>query len=163
MFNRKSDYALNKKDATAIVYIDVDKHIKRLTPEDFSSEEEFLRWKNWSDANYHETEKRDHVHANHTVSIEGLAGDGISIQSVDAVLEAIYDRQEQERENAEAVARIKCCLSETQFRRLWLFRVEGLTVREIAKQEHISFQCVHKSVCAAEKKIMKLLAKWGDR
>lgn len=55
--------------------------------------------------------------------------------------------------NAEAVARIKCCLSETQFRRLWLFRVEGLTVREIAKQEHISFQCVHKSVCAAEKKI----------
>lgn len=27
----------------------------------------------------------------------------------------------------------------------------------------ISFQCVHKSVCAAEKKIMKLLAKWGDK
>ena len=75
------------------------------------------------------------------------------IQGVDAVLEAIYDRQEQERLNAEMVARIKCCLSETQFRRLWLFRVEGLTVREIAKQEHISFQCVHKSVCAAEKKI----------
>ena len=94
-----------------------------------------------------------YIHANHTVSIDGLAGDGISIQSVDAVLKAIYDRQEQERENAEAVARIKCCLSETQFRRLWLFRVEGLTVREIAKQEHISFQCVHKSVCAAEKKI----------
>ena len=163
MFNRKSDYALNKKDISAIVYIDVDKHIIRLTREDFSSEEEFLRWKSWSDANYHETEKRDHVHANHTVSIEGLAGDGISIQGVDAVLEAIYDRQEQERLNAEMVARIKCCLSETQFRRLWLFRVEGLTVREIAKQEHISFQCVHKSVCATEKKIMKLLAKWGDK
>ena len=48
MFNRKSDYALNKKDATAIVYIDADKHIKRLTHEDFSSEEEFLRWKSWA-------------------------------------------------------------------------------------------------------------------
>ena len=163
MFNRKSDYALNKKDISAIVYIDSDKHIIRLTREDLSSEEEFLRWKSWSDANYHETEKRDHVHANHTVSIEGLAGDGISVQGVDAVLEAIYDRQEQERLNAEMVARIKCCLSETQFRRLWLFRVEGLTVREIAKQEHISLQCVHKSVCAAEKKIMKLLANWGDK
>lgn len=108
MFNRKSDYALNKKDISAIVYIDVDKHIIRLTREDFSSEDEFLRWKSWSDANYHETEKRDHVHANHTVSIEGLAGDGISVHGVDAVLEAIYDRQEQERLNAEMVACMRC-------------------------------------------------------
>lgn len=54
MFNRKSDYVLNRKDVTAIVYIDADKYIIRLTCEDFSSEEEFLRWKNWSDANYHE-------------------------------------------------------------------------------------------------------------
>lgn len=39
MVNRKSDYALNKKDITAIVYIDADKHIIRLTREDFSGEE----------------------------------------------------------------------------------------------------------------------------
>ena len=45
MFNRKSDYALNKKDISAIVYIDSDKHIIRLTREDFTSEDEFLRWK----------------------------------------------------------------------------------------------------------------------
>ena len=39
MFNRKSDYSLNKKDIAAIVYIDADKHIIRLTREDFSSED----------------------------------------------------------------------------------------------------------------------------
>ena len=31
MFNRKSSYALNKKDASAIVYIDANENIVRLT------------------------------------------------------------------------------------------------------------------------------------
>ena len=45
MFNRKSSYALNKKDFNAIVYIDANENIIRLTREDFSSEEEFQKWK----------------------------------------------------------------------------------------------------------------------
>lgn len=43
MFNRKSSYALNKKDANAIVYMDANEAIIRLTREDFASEEEFLK------------------------------------------------------------------------------------------------------------------------
>ena len=42
MFNRKSSYALNKKDPNAIVYMDANEAIIRLTREDFASEEEFL-------------------------------------------------------------------------------------------------------------------------
>ena len=45
MFNRKSSYALNKKDPNAIVYMDANEAIIRLTREDFASEEEFLKWK----------------------------------------------------------------------------------------------------------------------
>lgn len=67
MFNRKSSYALNKKDPNAIVYMDANEAIIRLTREDFASEEEFLKWKSLSDADYHASEKEDHVYANHTL------------------------------------------------------------------------------------------------
>ena len=49
MFNRKSSYALNKKDPNAIVYMDANEAIIRLTREDFASEKEFLKWKALSD------------------------------------------------------------------------------------------------------------------
>ena len=52
MFNRKSSYALNKKDPNAIVYMDANEAIIRLTREDFAREEEFLKRKSLSDADY---------------------------------------------------------------------------------------------------------------
>ncbi len=57
MFDKKSDYALNKQDQDSIIYISVNGRI-RLTRADFSSEEEFLKWKAWSDADYHQTERK---------------------------------------------------------------------------------------------------------
>ena len=57
MFDPKSDYALNKKDPDAIVYIDAAGTLTRLTLADFSSPEEFQRWKAWSDESYHQIEK----------------------------------------------------------------------------------------------------------
>ena len=57
MFNKKSEYAQNKREKDSIIYISVNGHI-RLTRADFSSEEEFLRWKQWSDEDYYETERR---------------------------------------------------------------------------------------------------------
>ena len=53
MFDPKSEFALNKMDAEAIVYPDVTGTPQRLTRDDFSTEEEFLFWKNWSDQDYH--------------------------------------------------------------------------------------------------------------
>ena len=69
MFNRKSSYALNKKDFNAIVYIDANENIIRLTREDFSSEEEFQKWKAWSDENYHTEDNRDVVEGKHNMSM----------------------------------------------------------------------------------------------
>ena len=58
MFDRNSDYALNKKDPDAIVCkSSTGVHI-RLTRLDFSSQEEFEKWKQWSDDDYHCTEKK---------------------------------------------------------------------------------------------------------
>lgn len=69
MFDRKSVYALNKKDKDVIVYRDADGNINRLTRADFASEEEFLKWKAWSDEDYHGTEKREHIYSDNTLSL----------------------------------------------------------------------------------------------
>lgn len=73
MFNRKSIYALNKKDPDAIVYMDANEVIIRLTCKDFASEEEFLKWKSWSDGNYHTEDNQDVVEGKHNTSIDGLS------------------------------------------------------------------------------------------
>lgn len=43
MFNKKSEYAQNKREKDSIIYISVNGRIQ-LTRADFASEEEFLRW-----------------------------------------------------------------------------------------------------------------------
>ena len=69
---RNSIYAINKLDPDAIVYPDANGENTRLTRDDFDSEEEFQKWKTWSDANLHEEEKRDHLEANHTAPEDSL-------------------------------------------------------------------------------------------
>ena len=71
MFDRKNDVARNKKRADAIVYAGAADEVV-LTQSDFESEEEFRRWKAWSDADYKQMEKamrRDYDHV-----IYGLDG-----------------------------------------------------------------------------------------
>jgi len=56
MFDKHSDFALNKFDKDAIVCPSVTGVHTRLTREAFSSEEEFLYWKQLSDGDYKDTE-----------------------------------------------------------------------------------------------------------
>ena len=67
MFDPKSDYALNKKDPSAIVYIDAFGTLTRLTPADFSDPEKFQRWKAWSDESYHQIENAGIAFYKHTL------------------------------------------------------------------------------------------------
>ena len=163
MYNRNSDHARNKRDPDAIVYQDASGSTIRLTRADFANEEEFLLWKAWSDADYHRREKEDHLHANHTVSFEELPDRLSALPSIDSTLADKFDQQEQKSLHAEKIELFKSCLSEIQFRRLWMHHVEGQTVREIAKREGVGYQRVHKSILAAEKKILKTLQKQGDK
>ena len=52
MYNKKSDYALNKKNKDAIVSRNAAGEYIKLTKEEFASEEEFAHWKKWSDDEY---------------------------------------------------------------------------------------------------------------
>lgn len=124
MFNRKSSYALNKKDPNAIVYMDANEAIIRLTREDFASEEEFLKWKSLSDADYHASEKEDHVYANHTLALDELSEEAASIPAADVCMEQAHDRVAEIRRSTQKVTQIRKHLTDTQFRRMWMYFVD---------------------------------------
>lgn len=155
MFNKSSHYALNKKDPDAIVYMDAQGNLVRLTREDFPTEEEFRTWKAWSDGQYHLWEKADHIYTNHTASPDCLLSPAGSAPGVDSELEQALDLQEQLLRDAGLAEQVRACLTEKQFRRLWMYYVEDLTIDEIGDLEGTSHQSISKSILSAVKKIKK--------
>ena len=156
MFNNKSIYALNKKDPDAIVYTDADGTLVRLTRDDFASEDEFQKWKAWSDENYHGDEKDTHIHANHTAPISRLPEDTGAAPSPEAEMETEHEQRERAQLRKLLSEGLDSCLTPTQKRRLWMSCVEELTVREIAEREKVSFQNAAKSIAAAKKKMQNV-------
>ena len=53
------------------------------------------------------------------------------------------------------VSQIRDKLTETQFRRLWMYYIDGMTVDEIGRIEGIRHQNISKSIGSAMKKIKK--------
>lgn len=53
------------------------------------------------------------------------------------------------------VVQLKDKLTDTQFRRLWMYHVDGKTEEEIAEIEGVAQQQISKAIIAAEKKIKK--------
>ena len=155
MFNRKSSYALNKKDPDAIVYMDANEVIIRLTREDFASEEEFLKWKALPDEDYHASEKEAHVYANHKLALDELSEEAVSIPAVEVCMEQAHDRAEAIHRSVRKVTQIRKNLTETQFRRLWMYYVDGMTVDEIGEKEGVSHQATSLSITTAIRKIKK--------
>ena len=64
-----SDYMTNKTDAEAIVCRSATGEDVRLTRADFESDEEFQRWKGWSDADYKQSERRDRAYNDRRLSL----------------------------------------------------------------------------------------------
>lgn len=155
MFDPKSDYALNKMDPEAIVYIDSSGTLIRLTVENFASPEEFQRWKAWSDADYHELEKENHIFSNHTVP---ATGDGVVVQSTEDILIGIQDQQEHQELVRLLMLGLDSSLTPTQRRRLWHHCVHHMTVRQISVIENATFKNVAKCIVAAKKKLKKILS-----
>ena len=159
MFDPKSDYALNKVAPDAIVYMDAAGEITRLTQADFSSPEEFQLWKAWSDENYHDTEKANHIFYNHTRSLHGLSEQAIAVPSPeDAIMEA-QEQQERQELRRMLMEGLDSCLTPTQRRRLWLYCVDGLTVRQIAEAENVKHQSIVECLTAAKAKLQNFLKK----
>lgn len=99
--------------------------------------------------NFHEEEKRDHKETNHILFIDDISEAAFAISAVDEVLE-------QQKKAYDIVIKIRCRLTETQFRRLWLYCVRGMTLEEIAIREGVSHQAVSLNICSASRKIKKI-------
>ena len=155
MVNKNSIYALNKKDPDAIVYPSANGKLIRVTREDFPSEEEFLAFKKWSDENFHEEEKLDHREANHVLSVDDLSEAALAVPAADVIMERQHERAEKRKIASDMVVKLKDKLTDIQFRRLWMYHVEGKTEEEIAEIEGVAQQQVSKAILAAEKKIKK--------
>lgn len=155
MVNRNSIYVLNKKDPDAIVYPSANGKPIRITRDDFSTEKEFLAFKKWSDENFHEEEKLDHRESNHTLAADELSEAALAVPATDVVLERQHSRNEKRRAASEMVVKLKDKLTETQFRRLWMYYVDGMTIDRIGEIEGVSHQNISKSIIAATKKIKK--------
>ena len=163
MFDTKSDYALNKMTPDAIVYMDATGELTRLTQADFSSPEEFQRWKAWSDESYHQIENASIAFYKHTLSLHGLSEKTISVQSPEDTLIDALEQKERENMRRMLIDGLDSCLTPVQRRRLWLSCVYGLTVRQISQTENVNFQNVAKSIVAAKKKLQKILSRQGDK
>lgn len=148
MFNYKTEYALNKREPLAIVYQDAYGNIIRLTDADFKSKEEFQYWKTLLDDSSHKEEKVEHIHWNHTISSTGF----------EEYLETIPSPDGLELEQGTVFAQIKSILTQTQFRRLWMYVVDGQTLAYIANHEGAAISSIHESIEGAKKKILKSFA-----
>lgn len=149
MFDRKSFYAQNKRRKDAIVYISPTGNFI-LTPADFPSEEEFQRWKEWSDSNYHAIEQAgrgfdDALSMNE--EIEWIAAKQSAEEEVFSRLEETSHQQLSQ----DLIAQLMGRLTDKQYYRLWLYYVKHLSEQEIAALEHVGQQRISKSIRSARK------------
>ena len=161
MFDKKSEYALNKYDQDSIIYISVSGRI-RLTRADFSSEEEFLKWKAWSDADYHQTEKEGRSFNDNRVALDDYRDVVGAVQSAeDEFFSELLKADVQAEEKAlreKRLAALKAILNAKQYRRIWLYYAERKSVTEIARLEGVTKTSVSLSLTRASKKISKKFA-----
>lgn len=157
MFNRKTDYALNKKDPNAIVYPDGQGGLIRLTKDSFASEEEFARWKEWSDACYHDIEKADHIYSNRAAPMENIPEE--AAHSTEELLLDAELEEERELLRRALLAGLDSCLTRVQSRRVRLYYFHGMSEERIAELEGARQQSVSESLESARKKLKKFLEK----
>ena len=155
MIKKNSIYSLNKKNPDAIVYLSATGKPVFVTREDFPSEEEFLAFKKWSDENFHSEEKLDHRESNRKVSAENISDAAFATPAIDVEMERQQEQDDRRRMVSDMVVKLKDKLTETQFRRLWMYYVDGMTIDRIGEIEGVSHQNISKSIIAATKKIKK--------
>ena len=159
MHDRKSLYSRNKRNSRAILCPDAFEQDHPLTPEQFSSEEEFRFWKMWSDEDYHNWELADHIYSDHTSPLTEYSA---AEPSPEETILARLERRENVLFAQTSLQKIRGLVTEKQYRRIRMY-CEGMTYREIAAKEGVSFQNICKSIMAGKKKILKFSRKQGDK
>ncbi len=158
MFDKKSDFALNKLDPDAIVYKSVTGVPIQLTRKDFASEKEFQDWKEWSDDDYYKME-RDGREDDDCYSLDANRDTtGLSLEDeLISAMDKADAEMAQSKVTAAQVSAIKSILTKTQYRRLWMRCAERLSIAEIADLEQVSRQRVSRSLLDAYRRIVNNL------
>lgn len=156
MKHTTSIYVRNKQDPEAIIYLGNDGSTIRLTREDFGSEEEFNRWKEWSDQQYKDEGKRERAYLDRKVSLmDRDQPSDYSTGTEDLLFEQMNRLSHQAAADA-CVHHIREILTVRQYRRLWLYGVLGMTEEEIARMENVSHQAISKSLRAAMQRVSRI-------
>ena len=153
MFDKHCDFALNRSDKDAIVCQSVTGEHIRLTQEDFASEEEFNHWKAWSDDDYHQIQLAGR-NDDDCLSFEDVR-DAFSPSAEDVLLAPVM-AEEAKKRRKEFLRKLRHNLTETQYRRLCLYYLEGKTEEEIAVIEGVKQQRISKSLIAGKKFVEKI-------
>ncbi len=154
MYNKKSNYDLNNKNKEAIVSRNAVGEYIKLTKEEFASEEEFARWKEWSDNEYRLEYNAEQSYKRLKNKLQKQIDDNAFSPSVEQIL--LSDLVAGERKVL--IEKIKSVLTEKQFRRLWLYYVEDKTEQQIADIEGIAQQNVSKSIRSSVKKLKQFFS-----
>ena len=157
MYDKRSDFAKNKGDPQAIVYISVTGETFRLVCSDFENEKQFSHWKAWSDDDYKKVEAASRWYNDCAVPIrEEVDTDGISVENI-----IIPEKMSMSRKQllSIVIGKIKDVLTETQYRRLWMHYGERMPMIVIALSEGVSEPAISKSIQGAIKKLRKILKK----
>jgi len=155
MFDVRSDFALNKAKEDTIVCKSVTGVHTELKQENFSSAEEFLWWKKWSDDDYLkiEADGRDDTDCctlNPECDSTGLSVEDELIIALDTAATDITQR----KITQDGIAAIKTVLTEIQYRRLWMYHVDDLSMTEIAARENVSLPRISNCLAEAHRRIV---------
>ncbi len=160
MFDTNTQYALNKRNANAIVYVDAFGEKTEISPKALG-EDEFARWKALMDAELHEEEKEDHIYHDHTISFGDISLAGYTVPDYETILIEAEERREREEIKAQLGVAFFTCLSDIQQARLWLYAIEGMTTYQISDIEGATRQAVCASLIKARKNILNFFGKGG--
>jgi len=165
MFDKKSDYAQNKHSKDAIVYPSATGRIL-LTRKDFASEDEFQKWKDWSDGDYRDTEQAVRGFYDNEIPFNDKLEILSAVLSVEDELFSRLEETEHRQLSAVLIAQLMNRLTKKQYRRLWLCYVKNLSERDIAEMEHVGQQRVSKSILSGKKifeNFFKYFSKTGGK
>lgn len=157
----KSDYAINKRSAsivyqfaTGLVEITLEDYIRE-NPD--KTEEDFLALKAISDEIYAHQERAQHSTTYRDVPLDGCREINVPSAEADTIRALTLVELEKVQAQLERFLDIGP-LTEIQKRRFYLYCIQGLSIRQIARAEGVRQFAVWKSLQLCQKKFQKFLA-----
>lgn len=158
MFDKKSDFSMNKREKNAIIYLSATGAV-RLTRADFGDEEEFLKWKEWSDRDYQTDEQAGRGFYDNIIPLDEKLDMIGAVFSIEDKLFGQLEKAEHIRLCMAILEQVRSFLTAKQYRRLFMLRIDNMSIEAIAAREGVSHQSVSESISAAKNNIFVFLQK----